>query len=73
MAAEELAQATRRWRWWSGTAASKLDANKSCKSLDGRCGVTAKRRRDHTKVCLSASVVAKCGRDSGRDALARSN
>eukprot|EP00966_Prymnesium_polylepis_P308149 7120865-Prymnesium_polylepis.1 len=32
MAAEELALATRRWRWWSGAAASKtrIDAKKTC-------------------------------------------
>eukprot|EP00966_Prymnesium_polylepis_P267634 6182770-Prymnesium_polylepis.1 len=30
MAAEEVAQATRRWQQWSGAAASKLDAKKTC-------------------------------------------
>jgi hypothetical protein len=28
MAAEELAQATLRWRWWSGAAASKTQARR---------------------------------------------
>eukprot|EP00966_Prymnesium_polylepis_P046873 1086175-Prymnesium_polylepis.1 len=33
MAAEELAQATRRWRWWSGAAASKLARRRAARFL----------------------------------------
>eukprot|EP00966_Prymnesium_polylepis_P302292 6984187-Prymnesium_polylepis.1 len=63
MAAEELVQATRRSRWWSGAAASKSSTRRrAARFWQGPCGVPAKPEAspcDHTKVCFSASVLPK--------------